>query len=141
MNRRLFAWWALSEAALARVTAPRTDIAQADADMERIIAGSVLARAAHASVTSVERACEGSRVRRLVDAGSRVWQECSPVARVRAAATTVVVASLTTIVVQVFESPDAGPLRWVLPCVIGLLAALVAAAAEPIARAWLDRRA
>jgi hypothetical protein len=141
MNRGLFAWWAYSEAALARVTAPRTDIAQADADMERIVAGSVLAKAAHASVTSVERAFEDSRVRRLVYVGSGVWRECSPVARVRATATTVVVAVLTTMVLQVFESPDVGPWRWVLPCVIGLSAAIVTAAAEPIARAWLDKRA
>ena len=139
-RRRVFAWWVFAEGAAASLARPRTDVGTADAGVGTAIRASRLFASAERIADAAETAWHASVVRRLVNQAVSEWRECSPAAHVRAIGACAVVAAATALVLQIVESPLDGPLRWILPVCVGLLGASVAAAADPIARAWEDKR-
>jgi len=141
MNRRWFAWWFFAEEVVAHLANPRTDVSAADADVRAAIRTSRLFASVQTFVDAAEAAWRTAYIRGAVEPVARVWRECSPGGRMRAIGACTSVAAATVLVLQTVESPEAGPFRWILPVAFGLLGAAVAAAADPIARAWGDRQA
>lgn len=139
MNRRLFAWWLFAEALVARLTSPRTNPQASDADVRAAICASRLFSIVQAAVAAVERAWADSHVRRLVEPIGGAALERPNSDRIRLAGACVAVAALTVLLLQTAAS-EAGPLRWILPLTVGVVAVSVATAAEPIARAWEAKR-
>lgn len=139
MNRRLFAWWFLADALVARLTNPPVDPRAGDADVHAVLSASRLFSLAQSAVTAVEHAWADSRVRRLLTSAGNSTLERPYTERIRLVGTCAAVAALTILLLQTASS-DAGPLRWILPLTLGAIAVSVAAAAEPIARAWEAKR-
>lgn len=140
-RRRMFAWWLFAEDAAASLTNPRTDVGTADAGVGTAVRASRLFESTEIIVDAVERAWRASIVRRLVGRMTCVWREGSDAGRIRAIGACTTVAATTALVLQIVESPLDGPWRWILLVCVGLLGAAVAAAADPISRAWRSRRA
>ena len=137
----MFAWWRLAQDVVAHLTNPRTDARTADTDVRAAIRDSRVFMSAQAFVDGADTMWHGAYVHRPVEWVARAWRECSPGGRVRAIGACTTVACATALVLQLVESPQDGPLRWILPMTVGVLSAVVAAAADPIARAWGDRQA
>ncbi len=141
MNRRWLAWWFFAEDVVAHLANPRTDASAADADVRAAIRASRLFASGQTLVDAVENAWRGAAVRRPVEWVARAWREWSLSGCIRAIGACTSVAATTVLMLQIVESPEAGPFRWILPVSFGVLGAAVAAAADPIARAWGDRQA
>jgi hypothetical protein len=139
MNRRLFAWWFLAEALVARLTNPPVNPRATDGDVHAAMCGSRLLTLAQSAVAAVEQAWADSHVRRLVEPVGSAALERPHGDRIRLAGTCAAVAAITVILLQTASS-EAGPLRWILPLTLGVIGVSVAAAAEPIARAWEAKR-
>ena len=139
MNRRLLAPWFLAEALVARLTSPPRDPHASDVDVRDAIYASRLFSLVQSAVAAVERAWMHSIVRRFLEPVASAALEHSNRDRIRISGTCAAVAAVTVLVLQT-AATDAGPLRWVLPLTVGLLAVSAAAAAEPIARAWEMKR-
>jgi hypothetical protein len=138
MGRRLFAWWFFAEALVTLLTSPRRDGRVADADVYEAICTSRLFLLAQAAGAAIQRAWGDSYVRRALDSttveAARSREGC-----VRQAGACIAIAAVAVLLLQTAES-NAGPLRWVLPLAVCAIAATVAAAADPIARAWEAKR-
>jgi len=66
MERRTFAWWRLAEMVGARLASPRTDITEADREVEALFRASWLWRRGDAIVSALHAAWRDSRSRRLI---------------------------------------------------------------------------
>jgi hypothetical protein len=139
MNRRLFAPWFLAEALVARLTSPPRDPHASDVDVRDAIYASRLFSFVQSAVAAVERAWMNSLARRFIEPVATAALARSNSDRIRMAGACAAVAAVTGLVLQT-AATDAGPLRWILPLAVGVVAAGAAAAAEPIARAWEMKR-
>jgi hypothetical protein len=139
MRRWLFGWWFYTEAVVMRLTIPRTDAGACDADVDEAIRDSRLSSVARAAVATLERAWAASYVRPVLDSMKRRVAVGSRADGIRQAGICVAVAAVTVLLLQTAES-EPGPLRWVLPLAVCAIAGPVAAAADPIARAWEAKR-
>lgn len=140
MIRRLFGWWFFAEAVAARLTTPPADIEACDADVHRAISGSRLFSFAQTVAVKTERAWHDSRVRRVVDLVEGAWPSGPLGDRIRLVAWCAAVAALIVLLLQTLESAKDGPLRWIPPLAVGVVGAVAACVADPLARAWEDKR-
>lgn len=139
MNRRVFAPWFLAEALVAHLTSPPADPQARDEDVREAIYTSHLFSLVQSAVAAVERAWMDSIVRRVLEPVAGAVLERPVSDRLRIAGVCGATAAVTVFVLQT-AATDAGPLRWIVPVVVGVLALSAAAAAEPIARAWESKR-
>ena len=122
------------------MTTPRTDVATADSDVRAAFRDSRLFEFAERMSDAVNRSWRASMTRRVVAraASGQAWSFAD---RVRAVGVCTAVAMATALLLQTVESSLDGPLRWILPSVVGLLGVCIAVAAEPIGRVCRGRRA
>jgi hypothetical protein len=139
MNRRVWAPWFLAESLVARLTSPPADPQARDIDVRAAIHASRLFSFVHSAAEIVDRAWVDSAVRRMLEPIASAVLERSTGNRIRLAAACAAAAAITVLVLQTAATDD-GPLRWILPLGVGVLAMIAAAAAEPIARAWEAKR-
>jgi len=141
MTPRVFAWWSLAEAAVGRLAHPRIDAGAADADVYAVVTVSALFAAGRAAISATGRAWTHSRVSRLVELGQRRLRAGSLTDRIRRTAWCAAVAACTASVLQLAGTADGARFRLIVPLGAGLVAVIAARAADPIARAWQDKRA
>jgi hypothetical protein len=140
MVPRVFAWWSFAEAAIGRLAHPRVDAGAADADVQAVVTGSALFAVGRAAFLATERAWIHSRVSRLVEGAQRRVPAGSLADRIRLTAWCAAVAAATASVLQLAGTTDAVGFRMIVPLGAGLVAVIAARAADPIARAWQDKR-
>jgi hypothetical protein len=138
IRQPLSAWWFLVDLTAA-LTQPPADAAECDRRVAALASGSRLLQMLRLPVAWVRRASAGSVA---VACGRRVSASLVPVGtadRVRAAATIVLVAMATTLVLRQ-AATEREPLAWMLPAAVGVVAAGSLAAADAIARAIANYR-
>ena len=140
LNGRWWGWWHLAVAAGERLTQPRSDIVGSDLEVERLLTNSFPSRALEAIEAAFEGARADAALIRILRPIAAEVQSLSPVNRARAAglvaAGSAMVALLARAVAGGFRPwPDA-----VLPAVAAAAGLLVAALADPLVRARIDKR-
>jgi hypothetical protein len=131
---RWLIWWTLAEHAAARTSLPRTDIARADADIERAFAHTGIGRAAVRFLAMLDRAWTDSRARRAIEPVRSEWTILERTEAVRAVGAAVTVAAAVSLALQALEPTPVGPLSWLLPTLCAAAGIVALALARPIVR-------
>jgi hypothetical protein len=122
----LTGWWRAAQAAARLIAWPRTDVARADAATADVLGRSVIVIAASRVLELIDRAWLRSMTRALILRLAGIVPG-SFVLRTRFASVTVIVAGLTTLVLQALKPGPREPLAWLLPAMTVAAAAFVAA--------------
>ncbi len=131
--------WRFVVDATAALTQPPADAAECDRRVASLASGSRVLQMLHLPVDWVRRAAADSVVVACERRVSASLVPVRPADRVRAAATIVLVAMVTTLVLRQ-AATDREPLAWMLPAAVGVVAAFSLAAADAIARAIANYR-
>jgi hypothetical protein len=139
MWTRPFRWWHLGEDTLRLLSAPRTDIARSDRDVEQVFRDSRLFTAGRTLRMKAGRAWADSRVLALMTPLAADLFPPEPAARVRVVGLLVFVASASAWALLALKPTPPGPMTWIVPALGAASGVLIACAAAPVARALEDK--
>ena len=138
-DSRWFGWWTFSRGLVARLTNPRTDVADVDRRFETLLLGSTLVAFALSATPKIHAAWRGSRTRTVVNAAARALRPADHADRIRTVGAIVTVASLTALLCQALKPIPAEPFTWLMPVAAAVVGVVVMAAAVPLARTMQSR--
>jgi hypothetical protein len=131
--------WLLAEAAARQLSSPPTDRGAADREVHQVVVASRLFHAAEATRTMLQRAWRESRLRGAAQIVAAGWPDSGAGERLRRTGACMATAAVTVFLLQLIETGEDAPFRWILPVVFAVTGAAMALAADAIARAWKDK--
>jgi hypothetical protein len=132
-------WWVAAEQAASRLTQPRADVRQVDADVEQLVRDASVMRVGGRLAAATARAWSTSRMARCLQAAACVFTPKARAVRLQICGFATVVAALTAAGLQTIGTAPRPLLGLMLPALAAFAGAIAYLTAAHLARAWNDK--